>query len=435
MTKIMHAVTAGIAIVTGTGLAFATALPAKAQSTGQSGETVVITLVGDTGYAPNHAPVQTRGVRRHGRFQSWADTTKGIASEINGDLNFMNVETVVTDKNGLKRDLKGQRGPFNFRTHPNGIRHLVRKGFNLLSLANNHSMDYGLGGLKETLRHTAKMRGDGMKAMAGLGMNREEASRPQIVEVKGMEVAFSAIGIVTNNLGRHRAGPNKPGQIAYRFDSDYDLSLSRLAKTPAAYRILSIHYGLEGRVRADSRQFKDFRGKAALGKGIDLIVGHHAHVVRAVEVAGHSVIFYGLGNFLHHGTANMTSKGICKDYGLMARLYLLRDKDGRLKTRAIEAIALTNTHRQPKPLTGAKGKARIHALNYLAGRLGSRKSATGGAKVYGVRFTPQGNGTGLYCFPGAKNDGGAIGKLCRNWQPAPGIPGRLRGRIARSCSR
>ncbi len=391
---------------------------------------VTITIAGDTGFSPNNAPVNPKGVRRHGRFQTWAQTTQGIAKHIDGDLNFLNVETVVTDRNGLTRDTKGQRGPFNFRTHPNGIRHLVERGFNLFSLANNHSMDYGVAGLRETLRHTEELKGVGLKAYSGIGTNREEASRPQVVSVKGSNIAYSAIGIVTNNLGRHRAGDNKPGQIAYRFDSDFDLVTRRLVETESAYRILSVHYGLEGRVRTDARQIKDWRGKAALDRGIDLVVGHHAHVPRGVEIAGKSVIFYGLGNFLHHGTANMSGKGICKDYGLFAKVHLLRGKNGRLATRAIEAVPLAQMHRRPVAMTGAKGRARIHALNYLGARLGARD---GTAK--GVRFTPQDNGTGLYCFAGAAKDPGKIGKLCRNWRPAPAIPGSLRGRIAKACSR
>jgi len=397
----------------------------------RTSQTVVITLVGDAGFAPNNARVRADGVRRHGRFQGWSATTAGIAGEVNGDLNFMNVETVVTDRNDLARDRKGQKAPFNFRTHPNGLRHLVGIGFNVLSLANNHSMDYGLAGMKETLRHVNELRAKGIRAAAGLGMNREQASRPQLMRVKGNQIAFSAIGIVTNNLARHRAGAHKPGQIAYRFDDDFALSIARLARAKAAYRILSIHYGLEGQVRADGRQFKDYRAMAVLGKGIDLVVGHHAHVVRAVEIANGKVIFYGLGNFLHHGTANMTQKGICKDYGLMARLYLRRGSNGHLRARAIEAIPLTNTHRKPVPLRGGKGAARIYALNYLGRKLGDGR----GGKVHGVSFTPQSDGRGLYCFPGAAGDPGGIGRLCRSWRSAPPMPRRLRRRIIRSCAR
>ena len=122
-------------------LAAASVAPALAAADDE----ITITVVGDTGYSRNNQAVEPGGIRR-GEFQTWAETTSAIDAEMNGDLNFMNVETVVTDRNDLTPDLKEQRAPFNFRTHPNGVRHLVSRGFNLLSLANNHSMDYGLEG-------------------------------------------------------------------------------------------------------------------------------------------------------------------------------------------------------------------------------------------------------------------------------------------------
>jgi poly-gamma-glutamate synthesis protein (capsule biosynthesis protein) len=390
---------------------------------------VTIVLTGDVGLNRNNQPVQATGVRRGG-FQTWEQTTEAIAPEINGDLNFLNVETVVTDRNDLPRDTKGQKGPFNFRMHPNGMRHLVSRGFNMLSLANNHSMDYGVAGLKETLKHVGAIERERLAVATGIGMNREEASRPRRVNVKGSEIAFASIGIVTNNLARHRAGPNKPGQIAYRFDDDFAEIRKRLIEAPADYRILSIHYGLEGRVRTDAKQISEWRRQAALKDGIDMIVGHHAHVVRGVELAGNSLIFYGLGNFLHHGTANMTAKGICRDYGLMARVHLKKADDGKLRVRAVEALPVTDTHYRPRRLTGDKGRARIHALNYLAATLDDDAS---GAR--GMRFTPRADGSGLYCVEGAKNDGGTIGALCRDYRPAPPVAASLRGSIARSCSK
>ena len=390
---------------------------------------VTIVLVGDVGLNRNSQRVEARGVRKFG-FQSWNHTTELIAKDINGDLNFMNVETVVTNRNDLRRDTKGQRGPFNFRSHPAGLRHLVASGFNLLSLANNHSMDYGVAGLNETLKHVGVLENESLAVATGVGMNRDEASRPEKVKVKNTDVAFASIGIVTNNLKRHRAGPAKPGQIAYRFDDDFAEIRKRLTATPADYRILSIHYGVEGQVRTDARQVADWRRKAAQRDGIDLIVGHHAHVTRGVEIAGNSLIFYGLGNFLHHGTANMTKKGICRDYGLMARVHLREASGGGLLLRAVEAIPITDTHYRPRRLTGRKGAARIHVLNFLASTLDSAKDGT-----YGVRFTPQADGSGLYCLPGAAKEGGRIGALCQRHMPAPPIPSSLRRAIAASCRR
>ena len=209
--------------------------------------TLTVVVVGDVGLNSSNLPVDPKGVFKRG-FQPFADTTSAIAPDLNGDLNFMNLETVVTDRNDLAPDLKGQSAPFNFRMHPAGLRHLASAGFNVISLANNHSMDYGVPGLQETLRHVGALRDHGVLAASGIGMNREEASRPQLIPIKGSTVAFSAMGIVTNNLERHRAGANQPGQIAYRFDDDFHEVLRRLTEAKAALRILSIHYGYEGKV-------------------------------------------------------------------------------------------------------------------------------------------------------------------------------------------
>lgn len=391
-------------------------------------DTIVLTFVGDVGYSGNHTPVSPKGISKRG-FQRWQDTTDRIADEINGDLNFMNVETVVTERNDLPRDTKGQGGPFNFRTHPEGIAHLLLTGFNLFSLANNHSMDYGVPGLQDTLAHVGALKSAGLKAAAGLGMNREEASRPHLVEVKGAKVAFSAIGIVTNNLERHRAGDDRPGQIAYRFDDDYAHVRERLKASKADIRILSIHYGTEGQVRTDQRQIKEWRGEAARKDGFDIVVGHHAHVVRGVEMTGRSLIFYGLGNFLHHGTADITGKGICRDYGLMTRVHMHRNKDGKFSIGAVEAIPVTDTHYRPRPLKGSEGAKRIHALNHLAATLDSADGARG------LRFTPQSSGSGLYCTDAGIAASGELGRLCKGYQPAPPVSQVYARQISASCSR
>lgn len=416
---------AGAAVLIASGVPHAT----RAGGATTPKATVTITLAGDVGLNPTNQSVAPNGVT-DGGFQTWADTTAGIETAIDGDINFMNVETVVTDRNDLPPDLKGQSGPFNFRMHPNGLKHLVAKGFNVLSLANNHSMDYGPGGLSETLKHVAALHGKGVLAASGIGQNRDEATRPATFEVGGHAIAYAALGIVTNNLERHRAGPSKPGQAAYRFDEDFKEVLKRLAATPAALRILSIHYGVEGYVRADAMQVKQWRGTAADESGIDLVVGHHAHVVRGVELRGRSLIFYGLGNFLHHGTANITGKGICRDYGLFARVHATQVPDGRLAIAAVEAIPVTDTHRKTRPLTGERGQAHIHALNYLAETL---DDAANGAR--GLRFTPQKDGSGLYCMAGADKVEGRVGALCKDFKPAPPMPAGLRGTIAASCSR
>ena len=166
--------------------------------------------------------------------------------------------------------------------------------------------------------------------------------------------------------------------------------------------MLSIHYGTEGHVRTDKRQIREWRRHAAMRKDIDLIVGHHAHVVRGVEIVNGKIIFYGLGNFLHHGTPDISRRGPCRSQGLMAKVHLLKTSSGKLKARAIEAIPVTNTHFRPQRYTSVRAShQRVHALNYLARKLDNKKDG-----AQGVRFTPQADGSGLYCFPGAEPKSG-----------------------------
>src|ERR1700687_4824515 len=113
----------------------------------------------------------------------------------------------------------------------------------------------------------------------------------------------------------------------------------------------------------------------------------------------------------------------------MERIHLRMGADGRFEIRAVAAIPVTDTHFRPQRLTGEQGAAHIHALNYFDATLDDPAG-----KARGVRFTPQKDGSGLYCLPGADKEPRAIGALCRGFTPAPPVPSSLQGQIAASCS-
>jgi poly-gamma-glutamate synthesis protein (capsule biosynthesis protein) len=377
---------------------------------------MTIVLVGDTGFNKTDAQVDPKGLRRGRQVTPYFYMLGGIANDIDGDLAFINLETVVTDRNDLPPEGKG-KGAFHFRSHPLAVSALIATGFNLFSLANNHSFDYGAQGIEETLYHLAVANAEKAIAFAGIGSNFGEAIRPACVDLDGTRIGFSAIGIITGDQPQYRAGPDSPGQASYRERADFEAVVAKLLALQADYRILSIHYGLEGRVIPDERQIEDWRAFAAEGQGIDLIVGHHPHVAQGVELNGKSLIFYGLGNFLHPGTAEMRRFGLCRDYGLMAKVHLARI-DGVWRVEAIEAIPLTNTNVRPARFSAQEAEKRIYALNHLAAGLDDGKNAKG------VRFTPRPNGSGLYCAEGAAALGGKLATLCQGWQP-PGDPAKL----------
>ncbi len=432
---------------------------------------VTIVLVGDVGLNRGRKPVHPDGIIEgtdESSLLPWAKTSAGIAGLVDGHINFMNLETVVTDRNDLVADSKGQKNPYSFRSHPSGVRHLVDIGFNLVSLANNHSYDYGEDGVRETLRHMNQLlnatRPEGAGAAgdagadkpgepgksaaqaparpllgyAGLGENRSDAARTVSVSVatggrKSFDIGFAALGIVTNNLKRHRADNDKPGSVAYRFDDDWKLVVDTLGNTKADYRILSVHYGYERQVRTDARQRGEWRW-AVRDRGVDLVVGHHAHVARGVEMDEKSggLIFYGLGNFLHRGTRNMGAAKelrLCRDFGVLARVHLRRGDDGHLTPRAVEVVPITGMHRTPHPFRDpAAGRRRVEVLNYHA-------EALDGGRSRGLRFTPQKDGTGLFCVPGAEKDGGRVGTLCTGYRKPADLGPKQRKKIVRACRR
>ena len=386
---------------------------------------LTIVLVGDTGFNPTDAKVDANGMRKGKQVITFTDALSGIARDVDGDLAFVNLETVVTDRNDLAPEGKG-KGTFHFRSHPAALKALIDAGFNLFSLAHNHAYDYGAAGIEETLYHLAVANAERAIAYAGVGSNFSEAVKPGCIDLDGTRIGFSAIGIVTGDQPQYRAGPNKVGQASYRDRPDFEAVIDKLVTLPADYRILSIHYGLEGRVEPDERQLKDWRGFAAEEKGIDLILGHHPHVAQGVEFNGKSLIFYGLGNFLHPGTTEMKRFGICRDYGLMAKVHLAR-QGGAWQVQAIEAIPLTDTQWKPERFKAEEATKRIYTLNHLAAGLDDEKTAKG------VRFTPQQDGTGLYCAAGAAELGGKLAALCQGWQE-PGEPDKaLAKKIADAC--
>ncbi len=390
-----------------------------------------VVVVGDVGLNRGDLKVHPEGVAEGGAVLRWQEMSRGIKALVNGDVNFMNLETVVTDRNDLRRTNKRQSKPYMFRSHPIGVAHVLDLGFNLISLANNHSYDYGAEGVRETLKHMYTLSVSRKIAYAGLGLNRDEAAKPTIFYAKGARVAFSAVGAITNMIAEHRAGPQKPGTLGFRFPDDWKLAVRELASTSSPLRILSVHYGKERDIRADEKQRKAFG--QAVTNGVDLVVGHHAHVVRGVEIRNEKVIFYGLGNFMIRGARDMgaSPKLIqCCDYGIASKVHYKLAKDGRYVARAIEVFPLVDMHKSPKPRDARGGQKRIEVLNVLAEALDEP-----GQGARGVRFWARRDGTGLYCVKGARTDGGKIGALCKGFR-SPTKPSKsTRARVKRAPKR
>lgn len=174
----------------------------------------------------------------------------------------------------------------SFRADPVHASALPAGGFGLLSLANNHVMDFGVEGLRTTRRTLERL---GIP-YAGAGETLEEARRPALVEVRGLRVGLLACA----RAGRHSAGEGRPGAAPLDADQIAE-DLARLAPR-ADLRIVSLHFGM---VYSDYPAPADRElAHRIVEAGADLILGHHPHVVQGVERVGRALVAYSLGEFL-----------------------------------------------------------------------------------------------------------------------------------------
>lgn len=352
-------------------------------SSGEDKE-LVITFGGDVNFATNRMSPTAGSVFKYEEF-ALEQTTAFLRHEWNGDLNFVNVESVVSD-----RDHDIQDKAFVFRSHPAQIDHLRSLGVNAFSLANNHAYDHGRAGMEQTLSYfESASRQTHPIIFAGIGRDTD-ATSPRIAMVQGIRIAMSAISI-----GSPVFAPTVTdvGMSTLNVAAHFDEVLSKLASAEADFRILSIHHGAENSIVVAPAEADRVRRALREGK-VNLLLGHHPHVVRGVAADPESgqATFHSLGNLLFVGGAVRDHLPIGHDYGLLGKAYYRTSSDG-VRLTAIEVLPLQNVHATPRPMQPDRARETLAHLSQLSQR-------TDGTR--GVHFVPFESDVvrGVACFGG-----------------------------------
>lgn len=212
------------------------------------------------------------------------------------DLAFGNLETPLSDRGeptpGKSPESLRNRTNFLFRAPPAAAEGLAWAGFDVLSVANNHTMDYGPTALRDTL---AALRESGLAA-AGAGENLDRAVAPVYLERQGQRVALFAISDVLPRFSV--AGEHAPGQAPARgawFERVMPAAVAA-ARREADWVLVSVHWGREGFTGATPRQRR--LGRRLIDWGADVVIGHHTHCLGPIERYRGGLIHYSLGNFV-----------------------------------------------------------------------------------------------------------------------------------------
>ena len=227
-----------------------------------------------------------------------------------GDVVFCQLEANLSDRGSPLPQVR-----LACRAQPGVARALKEAGFTVVSFASNHCMDLGQEAFFDTINALKEQE----LAVVGVGAGIQEARKPAIIEQKGMRLAFLAYNSIPPygywaDIERPGCAPlrahtfyeqiehDQPGTpcrvhtFAHRGDLETMVHDIEAVKREADLVILSIHWGIHF-IPAVIADYQREIAHVAIDHGVDLILGHHAHILKGVEVYAGKVIFYSLCNF------------------------------------------------------------------------------------------------------------------------------------------
>ena len=187
-------------------------------------------------------------------------------------------------------------------------------GFNLVSLANNHTLDRGEKAILASLEYWAGKKGI---LTAGSYLTKEDEQIVPIFKAGGITCAFYAYTTATNGL---RAPKGKERYVALYSPERVKADVARAREAKVDAVIVSMHWGDEYVFIPNEGQ-KTIAGHLA-SLGVNLVIGHHPHVVQPVAMVGETLVIYSLGNFLS------AQKELYKLIGLLVSLDVVKLEDG-----------------------------------------------------------------------------------------------------------
>ncbi len=222
---------------------------------------------------------------------------------------------------------------------PNFVPAVQGAGFDIMSFASNHCMHFGAEGLLDTIEISKKI---GIP-LVGVGKDINEARKPVVMERKGVRIAFLAYCSILPP--GYWATEDRPGCAPLRANTFYEPAVANQPGAPADVRTyplkedqeamvedirkarqiadvvaMSVHWGLPF-AYATIDDYQRELGHAAIDAGADIVIGHHAHILRGIEIYKGKAIFYSIGNFAQDASLTKTWPEIPPKWRKIEKIY------------------------------------------------------------------------------------------------------------------
>ena len=237
----------------------------------------------------------------------------------NSDFNIANLECAITDEPITPDDKE-----WTFALPSKYVNVFKEAKISLLTLANNHILDFG----EKALFNTIKVLDENGILHIGAGKNVKEADKVYIKEIEGKRYAFMAASAVIPKES-WKASETRAG-VSNGYDTLAICTRVNKLKQYVDKVIVYMHWG--GELEVKSRELQQLIGRRLVDAGADLVVGTHAHVVQEIEYYNNVPIVYSLGNFIYGGTQrDMILLKATFDYS--------KDKNGEVRLRIYPGVS------------------------------------------------------------------------------------------------
>ena len=268
------------------------------------------------------------------------------------DITVANLEGTFTDR-GTAVDKK-----YVFRTPPRDAAGLALAGIDVVSLANNHALDYGPEGLRDTV---ATLDAAGI-VHCGAGEDDAVARRPAFLEARGLRVAFLSYAATPGAV----AAASDVAGVAWG-DADTIREDVRRAAQQADVVVVSLHAGDEYADEPSDTQ--RLLAQAAVEAGATLVLGHHPHVLQHRELRGPSFVAYSLGNFVFDlDEDDLVQLGPAPFQTVALKIYM--SASGVEKVEPIP-VYIDPQEDRPRPARPGEAEAILDRIQQLSGDLGA----------------------------------------------------------------
>ena len=274
---------------------------------------------------------------------------------------FVNLESPISDLGSRVPDKK-----YTFRAHLGLIDGFTSAGVDVVSLANNHSKDYGSEALLDTI---SRLDAAGVQH-AGAGADREAAGASALLLTPAGTVRVLAFTELVP--AGFTATSKSPGVNDCTADRGRMADSIRAAAENADFVLVSFHWGTEYTGAANEAQRA--LGHLAIDSGADLVIGHHPHVIQGLELYKDRLIAYSLGDFVWNHHSRETGE-----------TFVLQVHQAPQGPPAVEVIPvyLDEPTGVPAPVTGEQADVILGRLTRLSSALGLQLEQVGDRAFYG----------------------------------------------------